>query len=160
MKSLTAGAPAPDFTLEDENRQPVTLSKVIGKQIIVLFFYPRDHSPGCTAEACAFRDAYQDFTGAGARVIGISADNGATHLTFIAANRLNFNLLSAVCDEFRKLYGVKADLFGLFPGRVTFVIDKKGKVRGIFRSQIRFRQHVLEALQMIHQLKNEEPHEE
>jgi peroxiredoxin Q/BCP len=141
------GEPAPDFTLPDQTGAAVSLGNFLNKTSIVLYFYPKDNTPGCTAEACAFRDSYEVFKDAGVEVIGISSDTAESHQRFAKKNRLPFILLSDEGGEIRKRYGVPST-FGL-PGRVTYVIDSKGIVRHIFNSQILFEKHVDEALRTL-----------
>jgi peroxiredoxin Q/BCP len=145
------GATAPDFTLPDQSGAPVRLSEHVGKRVIVLYFYPKDETPGCTAEACSFRDRYEEFTRAGAEVIGISADSVASHQRFADHHRLPFMLLSDAGGAVARLYGVQRTL-GLWPGRVTFVIDKAGVIRHVFTSATQIDRHIGEAAQIVHQL--------
>jgi peroxiredoxin Q/BCP len=112
---------------------------------VVLYFYPKDDTPGCTKEACTFRDQYQDFQDAGAAVLGVSSDSSESHRKFAAKHRLPFTLLADRGGQVRKRYGVPATL-GLLPGRVTFVIDAAGVVRHVFNSQLDATRHVGEAL--------------
>ena len=118
---------------------------------VVLYFYPKDETPGCTREACAFRDAYEDFKKVGAEVLGVSSDSPESHQKFAAKYRLPFLLLSDEGDRVRKLYGISSTL-GILPGRVTFVIDPQGVVRHLFNSQFRPARHVAEALQKMKRL--------
>lgn len=115
----------------------MSLAEYRGRPVVV-YFYPKDDTPGCTAEACAFRDQYQDFTQAGAEVIGISSDGPESHAHFAGKHRLPFVLLSDQGGAVRKAYGVSA-MLGLLPGRVTFVLDKSGTIRHMFSSQLRAR---------------------
>ncbi len=142
---VQVGERAPAFTLPNQSDTPVNLDDLLGQKPIVLYFYPKDDTPGCTAESCAFRDSYEIFQEAGAEVIGISADTSSSHQQFAAKYRLPFTLLSDRDNQVRKLYGVPATLFVL-PGRVTYVIDRQGIVRHIFNSQLDFNAHVQEAL--------------
>ena len=123
---------------------PVQLRDKIGKPLVV-YFYPKDETYGCTKEACAFRDSYQDFTDAGAEVIGVSRDDAASHASFKQNHRLPFTLLSDPNGKVAKAW----DVGGLIPGRSTFVFDKAGVLRKRFDSAIRFGKHVDEALAMI-----------
>ena len=141
---VKAGERAPDFTLEDASGKPVSLADFAGRPV-VLYFYPKDDTPGCTKEACTFRDQYQDFQDAGAAVLGVSSDSSESHRRFAAKHRLPFTLLSDAAGKVRKRYGVPATL-GLLPGRVTFVIDAEGVVRHVFNSQLDATRHVEEAL--------------
>jgi peroxiredoxin Q/BCP len=147
-KELQTGDPAPRFTLNDQHGQLFSLDSLIGKMAIVLFFYPKDESYGCTKEACSFRDSYEDFKDAGAEVIGISADDEASHKSFAANHKLPFILLSDPGRKVAENYGVGKSL-GILPGRVTFVIDKQGIIRGRYSSQLNFGKHIEEALTAI-----------
>lgn len=145
------GQSAPDFTLPDATGKPVRLSDFRGKRAVVLYFYPKDNTPGCTTEACAFRDSYEVFKDAGAEVIGVSSDSEASHQQFASQYHLPFTLLSDRGGALRKLYNVPTSL-GLLPGRVTYVIDRDGVVRHIFSSQLNAERHITEALRMIQTL--------
>ncbi|MGK7915781.1 MAG: peroxiredoxin [Prochloraceae cyanobacterium] len=142
---VQVGDRAPVFTLPNQSGTLVNLTDLLGQKPIVLYFYPKDDTPGCTAESCAFRDSYEIFQEAGAEVIGISADTPASHQQFASKYRLPFTLLSDTDNRVRKLYGVPATLF-ILPGRVTYVIDQEGIVRHIFDSQLDFKAHVQESL--------------
>ncbi len=147
--TLQVGDPAPDFTLPTQKTGELFhLHDMIGKAAIVLFFYPKDNTPGCTAEACSFRDNYEVFKQAGAEVIGVSSDSEESHRQFGSQYRLPFLLLSDKGGALRKKYGVPTTL-GLLPGRVTYIIDKSGTVRHIFSSQLNFGKHITEALQVV-----------
>lgn len=133
---IDAGQPAPDFTLQDQDGNPVTLSKLRGTPV-VLYFYPKDDTPGCTKEACAFRDARADYETAGARVLGVSPDTVASHDKFRRKYELPFTLLAdpekTVCEQYgvwqeKNMYGKKS--MGVV--RTTFVIDRQGIVRKVF----------------------------
>lgn len=147
MSDLKIGEPAPDFELPDQSGKLVRLSQYRGKTV-VLFFYPKDDTTGCTMEACRFRDEFERFTDAGTEVVGISDDSADSHTRFIQKYKLPFTLLSDRGGKVRKLFGVKKT-FGIIPGRVTFVIDGKGVVRHVFSSQTSPTQHVDEALRTI-----------
>jgi peroxiredoxin Q/BCP len=116
---------------------------------VVLFWYPADATPGCTKEACAFRDAYAEFVAAGAAVFGVSGDDAASHAAFRAAHSLPYPLLVDAGDEVRAAYGVQADLFGALKGRQTFVIDTEGVVRLSFNNQFAPEEHVKKALAIL-----------
>jgi len=145
---VTTGSRAPEFSLPDAEGKTVSLSDFIGKSSLVVFFYPKDESYGCTKEACSFRDHYEVFKEAGAEVIGISADDAASHRSFAKNHRLPFILLSDPDGVTAGKYGVKKTL-GLLPGRVTFVIDKQGIVLMRFSSQLNFGKHIEQALQVL-----------
>lgn len=148
---VSVGDTAPDFTLPSQSGESVSLKDFIGKKSVVLYFYPKDDTPGCTTEACAFRDSYEVFKDAGAEVIGVSDDSPDSHQKFAAKHRLPFILLSDSGKQLRKLYGVPSTL-GLLPGRVTYVIDKAGVVRHIFNSQLNFKGHIEESLKTLREL--------
>jgi peroxiredoxin Q/BCP len=149
--SVKVGDKAPDFTLPAQSGEPVRLQDRLGKRVVVLYFYPKDNTSGCTAEACAFRDSHEVFTDAGAEVIGVSSDSADKHTAFADKYKLPFTLLSDRGGKVRKLYGVPAVL-GLIPGRVTYVIDREGIVRQIFNSMTNISGHVNDALEMVKQL--------
>ncbi len=149
--TLKVGDRAPDFSLSSASGARVTLSELLGKRTVVLFFYPKDDTPGCTAEACSFRDRYDAFVEAGADVVGISSDSLASHDSFAQKHRLPMTLLSDADGKVRALYEVKATL-GLFPGRATFVVGRDGVIRHVFVSQLRIGTHVQQALATVKDL--------
>ena len=155
-RGIRAGDKAPDFTLPSQSGEPVRLHDRLGERVVVLYFYPRDNTPGCTAEACAFRDSYEVFTDAGADVIGVSSDSVARHAGFAGQHELPFTLLSDQGGRVRKRYGVPA-MLGLLPGRVTYVIDREGTVRHSFSSMTNIGQHVSDALRVVRRLQTEQP---
>lgn len=150
-KSVQVGDHAPDFTLPNQSGEMVRLGDYLGKSNIVLYFYPKDETSGCTAEACAFRDSYEVFKDAGAEVIGVSSDSAASHHSFATRHRLPFILLSDARGAVRKRYGVPTT-FGLLPGRVTYIIDKQGIIRHIFSAQFTPERHITEALKTLQAL--------
>lgn len=150
--TIKVGDRAPDFTLPKQDGSAVALNELLQKGNVVLYFYPRDETPGCTAEACSFRDSYEEFKEAGAEVVGVSSDSTESHQSFAGHHRLPFTLLSDAGGEVRKLYGVKGNLLGMIPGRVTFVIDRHGVVRHVFNSLTNATKHVTEALGVLKQL--------
>lgn len=151
---LEVGDNAPLFSLKNEQNKAIYLKDFLGKKVIVLYFYPKDGSKGCTAQACAFRDRFELFKEVGAEVIGISSDSISSHQSFSNKYQLPFLLLSDPEDKVRKLYGVKAT-FGIIPGRVTFIIDKQGIIRHIFSSQFNPKKHIDEALRILEKIKEE-----
>jgi thioredoxin-dependent peroxiredoxin len=151
MPRPNVGDRAPDFTLPDAGGAPVRLVELLSKKAVVLYFYPQDQTPGCTAESCAFRDAYDDFTAAGAEVVGVSRDDGASHLRFAARHKLPFVLLSDPDGRVHDLYGIRRRL-GFIRDRVTFVIDRGGIVRHVFTSMIDMQAHVNKALPIVRDL--------
>ena len=132
----------------------LTLSEFLGKKNIVLYFYPKDETLGCTREACTFRDSYEELTNLGAEVLGVSGQSVASHKSFATHYGLPFILLSDVGNKVRELYGVPSSM-GLIPGRVTNIIDKKGVVRHIFNSQTQTERHVEEAKTTLKELEKE-----
>jgi len=155
MDKVQLGDPAPDFTWTTPAGEQVRRSDFQRKKVLVLFFYPKDGSPVCTKEACAFRDAYDLFTEAGAEVIGISGDSAESHSNFAARHDLPFDLVSDTDQSLRKAFGVSKTL-GLLPGRVTYVIDKEGIVRLVFSSPMAVDRHVSDALQVVQELVQED----
>jgi thioredoxin-dependent peroxiredoxin len=151
---VKAGEKAPDFTLPSQAGEPVRLSDRLGERVVILYFYPKDETPGCTKEACAFRDSYEVFTDAGAEVIGVSSDSVASHDAFAGHHQLPFTLLSDEGGSVRKSYGVPATL-GLLPGRVTYVIDRAGVVRHVVNSQLNIGRHIDAALAVVRELQAE-----
>lgn len=143
--SVRAGDVAPDFALPAQDGATVRLADYRGRRAVVLYFYPKDATPICTAEARAFRDSYEVFTEAGAEVIGVSRDPVSAHQQFAARHCLPFILLSDREGTVSRRYGVRR-LLGLLGGRVTFVIDRDGIVRHVFASQLEATRHVTEAL--------------
>ena len=153
---VTVGERAPDFVLPAQSGEPVRLSDLLQRGSVVLYFYPKDNSAGCTAESCAFRDSYAVFTEAGATVVGISSDSVASHERFAGRHRLPFLLLSDAGGAVRKLYGVPRTL-GILPGRVTYVIDRQGLIRHMFTGQLAATRHVQEALRMLRTMQDNTP---
>lgn len=150
---VEVGEPAPDFSLPADDGETLSLSSFRGRAEVVLFFYPRDNTPVCTAEACAFRDSYEAFRDAGAEVIGVSSDSAESHRQFAGSHRLPFRLLSDAGGVLRRRYGVPKTL-GVFPGRTTYVIDRQGIVRHVFTSQLDAARHVAEALRILNEIRS------
>lgn len=153
MPNVKVDELAPDFTLPDQDGLSVTLSSYRGKSNVVLFFYPKDFSPGCTTQACHFRDAYEDFTDLGAEVLGVSGDSVESHKKFLDEYMFPFRLLSDVRGKVRKLYGAFKG-FGLLPGRYTFIIDKQGVVKYIFTSEVNMKRHIDESLRILREIES------
>jgi peroxiredoxin Q/BCP len=151
MAGIGVGDSAPDFTKTTQDGDSVSLSKFRGDKTVVLYFYPKDETPGCTAEACTFRDNFEDFVEAGAVVIGVSQDSEQTHKKFAEHHRLPFLLVSDADKGLQKAYGVPKTM-GLLPGRVTYVIDRQGTVQHVFNSQLNAKKHVSEALEVVRRL--------
>jgi peroxiredoxin Q/BCP len=153
MNEIKTGSIIPAFTLPDQNGNLFDINSVLGKKNLVIYFYPKDDSPGCTAQACAFRDQFEVFSEADAVIIGISSQSVKSHKEFAEKHRLSFTLLSDEKNKIRRQFGVPTKLFGLLPGRVTYVADKTGKIIYTFNSQLETEKHVDEALRILKALK-------
>lgn len=143
---------APDFTLKDQHGQLFSLKENLGKKILVIYFYPKDFTPGCTREACSFRDQYEIFKEAGADVIGISSDSESKHFKFSEKYQLPYRLLADPGGKVRRKFGIKGDLLGLIPGRATFVVGKDGYIALAFQ-RMQPDLHIDLALKTIQKLK-------
>jgi len=152
LASVKVGDRAPEFALRSQDGDTVRLSELTGHGSVVVYFYPKDRTPGCTAEAGAFKDSYPKFGELGAEVVGISSDSVDSHKGFAEDCQLPFRILSDSDGHVRKMYGVPSSM-GLIPGRVTYVIDERGVVRFIFSSQLRATQHVKEALESLREIR-------
>jgi peroxiredoxin Q/BCP len=152
MMKIQKGSKIPAFTLPDQDGKAVNIYELVGNKNLVIYFYPKDDTPGCTAEACSFRDSFVDFKDAGAEVIGISSDSVETHKSFADKHNLPFRLLSDTDKKVRKAFGVPGNLLGLIPGRVTYIVDKSGIVRHVFNSQLNANKHVEESLRILHEI--------
>lgn len=150
---IEVGSKVPDFSLFDQHGNLFQLATHLGKKNLVIYFYPKDDTPGCTKEACTFRDMYEDFTVAGAEVIGISSDSRKSHSEFAAKHSLPFSLLSDEDKEVRKRFGVPTNFLGLLPGRVTYIVDRQGIVKYIFNSQTQAAKHAEESIRILKSLK-------
>jgi peroxiredoxin Q/BCP len=148
---LKVGDKIPNFTAKDTHGNDFDSRDIIGKKPLVIYFYPKDNTPGCTAQACSFRDQYEDFKDLGAEVIGISSDSASSHQKFTQQFKLPFILLSDSGKTIRRLFGVPAGLFGILPGRVTYVADKTGTIIMVFDSMMAKR-HIPKALEAIRKL--------
>lgn len=151
-QGVEVGSSMPDIRLPDQDGTMISLKEATQGKVAVIYFYPKDDTPGCTAEACSFRDQYADFQDAGAVVIGISGDKPKSHKKFVEKYNLPFSLLADTQKIARKAFDVPADLLGLIPGRVTYVFDKDGMCQGVFKSQSKATQHVDESMKMIKKL--------
>lgn len=149
---LEIGTKAPDFTLPNKEGQNIQFYELLAKGPAVLYFYPKNETPGCTKEACAFRDQYEDFKDTGAEVVGVSADSTTSHLKFANNRRLPFVLLSDPEHRVHKQYGVSSSFFGLFSQRITYVIDQDGTVQHAFKSQLAINKHIDQALATLRSL--------
>ena len=153
--TVKVGDKAPEFTLPSQMGDNVSLSEFLGKKNVVLYFYPKDETTGCTKEACTFRDNYEELTKLDAEVIGVSGQSVESHISFASHYGLPFILLSDEGNNIRGLYGVPSSM-GIIPGRVTYIIDKKGMVRHIFNSQTQAQKHVEEAKKTLLEIEKEE----
>jgi peroxiredoxin Q/BCP len=142
------GSKAPGFTLPSQSGEMVSLKDFLGEKPVILYFYQKDDTPGCTKEACAFRDEHEQFGKLDAEVIGVSSDSVESHRRFAEKHDLSFTLLSDEGGKVRRMYGVP-NTFGIFPGRVTYVIDEAGVIRHVFSSQIRAVKHVEGAMKSL-----------
>ena len=142
--SVAVSQTAPDFVLPGADGTPLELSSLRGRKV-VLFFYPRDDSPVCTVQACAFRDAYAELTTAGAEVVGVSSDSAESHRRFAANRELPFPIVSDPDGAVRRLYGASSSLLFGKTGRVTYLVDEEGIVRDVFSSMFRPFEHVRRA---------------
>lgn len=150
--SVQPGDRAPTFQLPDQNGRTFSLEEALRSGPVVVFFYPKDDTSGCTREACAFRDEHEDFVEAGATVVGISSDDVKSHARFAGKHHLPYRLLADVGGKVRAAYGVEGHLFGLVDGRVTFVIDPSGTVRHRHRALLAAEGHVDHALATVRRL--------
>lgn len=150
---LKVGDKIPNFTAKGTNGADFNSQDLIGKKPLVIYFYPKDNTPGCTTQACSFRDQYEDFKDLGAEVIGISSDSVASHQKFTSQFKLPFVLLSDSDKKIRTLFGVPSNLFGLLPGRVTYIVDKTGTIIMVFNS-IKAKNHISKALEAIKKIQS------
>lgn len=148
-QQINVGDQVPSFRLRDQNNNLFSVDSLIGKKNLVIYFYPKDETKVCTAEACSFRDNYEKFQKLGCDVIGISSDNVESHKNFANNHRLPFILLSDEENEVRNLFGVPNDLLGLIPGRYTYVTNKKGEIIHIFNSAFNADKHIEESLKAL-----------
>ncbi|MEP1096266.1 MAG: peroxiredoxin [Cyclobacteriaceae bacterium] len=146
---LKIGDPVPDIKLSNQDEEIVSLRAFTGHKAMVIYFYPKNNTPGCTIEACSFRDSYEEFLEFGAEVIGISGDSTSSHKQVAEKRRLPFTLLSDNNRTAEKAFGVKRNILGLLPGRVTFIIDKNGFVLNVFSSATQPAKHVSTALEIL-----------
>jgi peroxiredoxin Q/BCP len=148
---LTVGDTVPDFSRPDAEGGDFQFSDHRGEKVVVLYFYPKDDTPGCTIEACGFRDNYTAFVEHGALVVGVSADSPESHRAFMSKHGLPFVLISDEDGSLRRQFGVPKTM-GLLPGRTTYIIDRAGVIRHVFNSQMRVRKHVDQALAVVESL--------
>ena len=133
---LKVGDSIPKFKLKDHSGNLFDSQSIIGKKPCVIYFYPKDFTPGCTIESCGFRDRYEEFVEKGVIVIGISSDSVTRHKKFSDFLALPFSLLSDPCQIVQKKFGLKAHLFGILSQRITFVVNKKGVLVRIYNSNL------------------------
>lgn len=150
--SLKEGDRIPDFSLPNQDGEMVAIKDRLGKGPLVIYFYPKDETRICTAEACSFRDQYEVFQEAGADVIGISFDSPDKHKRFAEKHRLPFTLLSDQKKEVLKAFGAPTLFFGLVAGRITYVVDAEGIIRHVYHANRQASQHVDEAINSIKSL--------
>jgi peroxiredoxin Q/BCP len=148
---LKVGDKIPNFLAKDTSGNDFDIKNLVGKKPLVIYFYPKDNTPGCTAQACSFRDQYEDFKDLGAEVIGISGDTIDSHQKFAKQYKLPFILLSDDNKKIRRLFGVPSNMFGMLPGRVTYVADRNGVIKMIFDSMMATK-HIPKALEAIKKL--------
>ena len=145
---IKTGDKLPHFIMNDENHKPVDVSLLTGKYL-VLYFYPKDDTPGCTKEAISFCDSFAELVKAGATVVGVSSDSPKSHAQFKKKYNIPYSLLADTDGEFRKLLGVPTNFLGLMPGRVTYIFNPEGYLIHVFDSQFSPEKHVKEALEVI-----------
>lgn len=150
---MKVGERVPDITLKDQDAKDFNFNTLIGAKAFVVYFYPKDFTPGCTKEACSFRDSYEEFKELGAEVIGISSDDSKSHSKFIDRYDLPYIFLSDKNKKARQAFDVKPNLLGLLPGRETFIFDKQGKLLHRFNS-MSANKHMGEALAVLKKNKN------
>jgi peroxiredoxin Q/BCP len=156
--SLHVGDAGPDFSARASNGEVIRLSQYRGKKNVVLFFYPKDFTPGCTKEVCGYRDNYDQILGHDAVIFGVSVDDAESHDRFVQTYRLPFPLISDTDRAISKAYGVLR-LGGLLPlaKRITYVIDKKGVIRNVIHHELEIGKHLDEAAATLHQLEPGSP---
>ena len=146
--AIQVGDRIPHFSALDTKGNSFDSDAVVGKKPFVIYFYPKDNTPGCIAQACSFRDQYEDFLDLGAEVIGVSSDSVISHQKFTSQYQLPFILLSDADKKIRTLFGVPSALLGMLPGRVTYVVDAAGVVQMVFNSMLAG-QHIPKALEAV-----------
>jgi peroxiredoxin Q/BCP len=147
--NIKKGDKCPDFSLLNQDGEMIHIKDLIGTKNLIIYFYPKDNSWGCTKQACSFQESQQEFIDLDCTVIGISSDSVLSHKTFSEERHLKFMLLSDMNDVVREKFGVSASFFGLIKGRVTYLVDKKGFVRGVYNSQINATKHIPNTIKML-----------
>lgn len=150
---LKKGDRCPSFCLQNQFGETISIENLIGLKNLVIYFYPKDQTSVCTSQACSFRDSYTVFSDLGCEIIGISSDSVESHRVFADQNHLQFQLLADVTDQVRTLFGVPFSFFGLMKGRVTYIVDKKGIIQYVFRSQINGKRHIKNAVKFLNKMK-------
>jgi peroxiredoxin Q/BCP len=145
---MNLGDRVPDFSLPDQDWNNISQEDLLGKPFVI-YFYPKDDTPGCTKEACSFRDSYESFMEIGARVVGVSADSPEAHRGFKEKYRLPFDLLSDKDRNLQRAFDVPTNFFGLLPGRVTYIFNADGILVQKFSSQLNAERHVEESLKAL-----------
>ncbi|WP_366184742.1 peroxiredoxin [Flavobacterium ovatum] len=148
---LKVGDKVPVFSAKDVRGNVFESQSIIGEKPVVIYFYPKDDTAICTAQACGFRDSYQDFQDLGAEVIGISSDGQQSHQEFSTKHNLPFILLSDEDQKIKNQFGISSRFFGILSARVTFVVDKDGVVQMVFNS-IFGKNHIIKALEKVKEL--------
>lgn len=148
--ALQVGDKAPDFEAITDEQKTVRLSEILKEKEVILYFYPKDETPGCTAEACSFRDGWEEIRDMGAEILGVSSDSVESHKKFKEHHNLQFTLLSDPNKELRIKYDVKGSIL---PPRTTFVISKEGIIVHVFNSQLNAKTHVTEAINALKKLR-------
>src|SRR6218665_2888071 len=143
--AIQVGDKCPPFSLKNQDREQISSNELIGRKLVVLYFYPKDETGGCTAEACSFRDAYEEFKDADCEVVGVSRDSVESHKNFAEKNRLTLTLLSDEGNQLRKTFGVPRAALGLIAGRVTYIIDLNGTIRHIHNSLSNPESHIAQS---------------
>jgi len=149
---MDVNAICPSFTLKNQLNEDFSIDSILGKKIVVLFFYPKDNTAACTKEVCSFRDAHADFLSEDCEVIGVSGDSVTSHAGFTTKHQLPFTILSDQKNQLRKLFHVPSHIFGLIPGRVTYVIGKDKKIKGVFNALLDPVSHITNALNLVKEL--------
>ena len=143
---MKAGDLLPDITLKNQFDEEIRLHDFLNKNPLVIYFYPKDETPGCIREACSFRDSYEEFEKVGALVFGISGDSVGSHKKFAERLRISFQLLSDPKRKAEKAFDVPRRIFGLLPGRVTYIFNKEGRLIHIFNSSVHPAKHISESI--------------
>jgi len=150
--NLRVGNKFPDFKLSDDNEEIYHLSKDGNTSFLVLYFYPKDETPGCTKQACYFKDYYDDFKEIDCEIIGISSDNETSHRSFKTNHNLPFKLLCDQDSKLRKEIQLPKDFFGLSPGRITFLLNSKNEILFIHRSSLKMKSHIKKVLDFLNEI--------